>query len=323
MNEKPHTVAIGSFIVGALLIAISGLIFLGGSGFSSDRDKVVMVFDGSVKGLSVGAPVALRGVQIGQVTDIQLIFDTDTVDVIMVVEAELSNKNIRRKGSATADDFTEELIARGMRAQLNTQSLLTGLLYIQLDFFPDSAINLADITTRYIQLPTVPTELERLTRELESVNWAQMANDMKDIAAGLNQFIGNEDFQNLPADLRSTLASYEALSTDIQQLLSTSGPKLDRVLDSTGDTLETFNAEIPKLSGLAQENLNLLDDALLAFQETMIEIDALVSADSATTYELNKALHELAQAGRALQLLAKTLEEQPEALIRGKREDKP
>ena len=322
MSEKPHTVAIGSFIVGALLIAISGLIFIGSSGFGSDRNKVFMVFDGSVKGLSVGAPVALRGVQIGQVTDIQLIFDTDTVDVIMIVEAELSNQNIRRKGSATADDFTEELIARGMRAQLNSQSLLTGLLYIQLDFFPDTAINLADIESKYIQLPTVPTELERLTRELESVNWAQLANDMKDIAAGINQFISNEDFQNLPAELRSTLASYEALSTNVQQLLSTSGPKLDRVLDSTGDTLEAFNVEIPKLSGLAQENLNLLDDALLAFQETMMEIEALVSAESATTYELNKALRELAQAGRALQLLAKTLEEQPEALIRGKSEEK-
>ena len=70
MSEKPHTVAIGAFIVGALLIAISGLIFIGGSGFGSDRNKVFMVFDGSVKGLSVGAPVALRGVQIGQVTDI-------------------------------------------------------------------------------------------------------------------------------------------------------------------------------------------------------------------------------------------------------------
>jgi paraquat-inducible protein B len=322
MNEKPHTVAIGSFIVGALLIAISGLIFLGGSGFGSDRDKVVMVFDGSVKGLSVGAPVALRGVQIGQVTDIQLIFDTDTVDVIMVVEAELSNQNIRRKGSATADDFTEELIARGMRAQLNTQSLLTGLLYIQLDFFPDSAVNLADITSRYIQLPTVPTELERLTRGLESVNWAQLANDMKDIAAGINQFIGSEEFQALPAGLTSALASYEKLSDDIQLLLTTSGPKFNRVLDSTGDTVETFNKELPKFSALAEENLNLLDDALIAFQEAMTEIDALVSADSATTYELNKALRELAQAGRALQLLAKTLEEQPEALIRGKSEEK-
>ena len=322
MSEKPHTVAIGSFIVGALLIAISGLIFIGGSGFGSDRNKVFMVFDGSVKGLSVGAPVALRGVQIGQVTDIQLIFDTDTVDVIMVVEAELSNQNIRRKGSATADDFTEELIARGMRAQLNTQSLLTGLLYIQLDFFPDTAINLADIESKYIQLPTVPTELERLTRELESVNWAQLANDMKDIAAGINQFIGSEEFQALPAGLTSALASYEKLSDDIQLLLTTSGPKFNRVLDSTGDTVETLNNELPKFSALAEENLNLLDDALIAFQEAMTEIDALVSADSATTYELNKALRELAQAGRALQLLAKTLEEQPEALIRGKSEEK-
>ena len=322
MTEKPHTVAIGSFIVGALLIVISGLIFLGGSGFSSDRDKVVMVFDGSVKGLSLGAPVALRGVQIGQVTDIRLIFDTDTVDVIMQVEAEISNQNIRRRGSANSEDFTEELIARGMRAQLNTQSLLTGLLYIQLDFFPDAPVKLADIESEYIQLPTVPTELERLTRELESINWAQLAKDLREIAGGLNQFIGSESFQALPADLRATLDSYGQLSTNLQQLLDTSGPKLNRVLDGTGDTIDTFNAELPAFSALAKENLRLLDDALISFEEAMAEIDALVSADSATTYELNKALRELAQAGRALQLLAKTLEEQPEALLRGKSEEK-
>ncbi|MEP1594170.1 MAG: MlaD family protein, partial [Halieaceae bacterium] len=261
MSEKPHSVAIGSFIVGALLIAISGLIFIGGSGFSSDRNKVVMVFDGSVKGLSVGAPVALRGVQIGQVTDIQLIFDTDTVDVIMLVEAEITSQNIRRMGSSTGEDLTEELIARGMRGQLNTQSLLTGLLYVQLDFFPDTPINLADIETDYVQVPTVPTELERLTRELESVNWAQLANDMKDIAAGINQFIGSEEFQALPTRLSSALGSYEKLSDDIQMLLATSGPKLNRVLDGTGDTVETFNKELPKFSALAEENLNLLDDA--------------------------------------------------------------
>jgi len=240
----------------------------------------------------------------------------------MVVEAEITSQNIRRLGNSAGENLTEELIARGMRGQLNTQSLLTGLLYVQLDFFPDTPVNLADIETDYVQVPTVPTELERLTRELESVNWAQLANDMKDIAAGMNQFIGSEDFQALPAGLTSTLASYEQLSNDLQQLLATSGPKLNRVLDGTGDSVETFNNELPKFSALAQENLNLLDDALIAFQEAMSEIDALVSADSATTYELNKALRELAQAGRALQLLAKTLEEQPEALIRGKSEEK-
>ena len=64
MSEKPHTVAIGAFVMGALLIAVTTVIFVLGSGLGADRSKVVMVFEGSVKGLSVGAPVALRGVQI-------------------------------------------------------------------------------------------------------------------------------------------------------------------------------------------------------------------------------------------------------------------
>ncbi|MFT6286033.1 MAG: paraquat-inducible protein B [Alcanivorax sp.] len=322
MNEQPHTVAIGAFIVGALLIAITGLIFLGSSGFGSDKNKVVMVFDGSVKGLSVGAPVALRGVQIGQITDISLIFDTDTVDVIMQVEAELDNNNIRTRGSTRADHYTDELIARGMRAQLNTQSLLTGLLYIQLDFFPDSPVVLADIQTDYTQVPTIPTELERLTREIESIDWAQLVNDLRDIASGLNSFIGSDKFQSLPGEMQASLNSFTALGDEMKQLLSTSGPKLDQVLDNTATAVASVNTELPIWSGMAKNNLRLLESALLSMDEVLNEVDALVSEDSATTYQLNKALRELAQAGRALQLLAKTLEEQPEILIRGKSEEK-
>ncbi len=322
MNEKPHTVAIGAFIVGALLIVISGLIFLGSSGFGSDKDKVIMVFDGSVKGLSIGAPVALRGVQIGQVTDIRLIFDTDTVDVIMQVEAELVSDNIRRRGSSTSDKFTDELIARGMRAQLNTQSLLTGLLYVQLDFHPDSPVILADIESEYTQVPTIPTELERLTREIESINWAQLVNDLRDIASGLNSFVSSDRFQSLPGDMQASLNSFTDLSNNLQTMLNTSGPKLDRVLDNTAAAVDSVNAELPIWSEMAKDNLELLEKALASLDSVLGEVNALVSEDSATTHELNKALREIAQAGRALQLLAKTLEEQPEALIRGKSEEK-
>ena len=322
MNEKPHTVAIGAFIVGALLIAISGLVFLSSSGFGSGKDKVVMVFDGSVKGLSVGAPIALRGVNIGQVTDISLIFDTDTIDIIMKVEAELNNKNIRRRGSSDTEDFTDELIASGMRAQLNSQSLLTGLLYVQLDFHPESPVILADIDTEYTQIPTVPTGLERLTREIESINWAQLVSDVGDIASGLNSFIGSDKFQSLPGELQESLNSFTALSENMQQLLSTSGPKLDQVLDNTATAVASVNTELPIWSNMAKDNLLLLETALLSLDGLLTEVDALVSEDSATTYELNRALRELAQAGRALQLLAKSLEEQPEAIIRGKSEEK-
>jgi paraquat-inducible protein B len=323
MSDKPQAVAIGAFVSGALLIAVSVLIFVVGSGIGSDREKVVMVFDGSVKGLSVGAPVALRGVQIGQVTDIKLIFDTDTVDLIMVVEAELRGENIQWRGSARATDFTDDLIAQGLRAQLNTQSLLTGLLYVQLDFHPGSATRLGDIETDYTQIPTIPTELERITRQLESVDLGRMADNLTTVAEGLSAFAGSADFQQLPTTAKNTLDAMRAMSEGISTQLAATGPRLDKVLEQASTTVDIANSELPEIAAAAQRNLEVLDDAIIAFEQTMREIDALVSADSATTYQLNKALRELTLAGRSLQLLAKTLEEQPEALLRGKSEDQP
>ena len=84
----------------------------------------------------------------------------------MLVEADFRPDAIKRVGS-TDDDVTEELIQRGLRAQLNTQSLLTGLLYIELDFYPDSEINLAEIDSPYYQFPTIPTDLQRIAKKLE------------------------------------------------------------------------------------------------------------------------------------------------------------
>lgn len=321
MSEKQSTVAIGAFVIGALLIAITTVIFALGTGFGSDRSKVVMVFEGSVKGLSVGAPMALRGVQIGQVTDIELILDSETVELIMLVEAEFRSENVRRTGAST-ESLTEELISRGLRAQLNTQSLLTGLLYIQLDFHPGSEIVLADIDSPYLQIPTIPTELERLTRKLESIDFAKVAGDLEATAAGLNAFVSSEGFQTLPGDVQATLASVTGLSEQLRQQISSSGPRLDAVLDGAAVTVDTANAELPKLAALVNRNMEVLEDAILAFESGMRDIEGLADPDSTTVYELNRALRELAQAGRALQLMVKTLEEQPDALIRGRRAEK-
>ena len=114
MSEKQQTVAIGAFVIGASLILLATLLFLLGSGFGK-KEKVVMVFDGSVKGLNIGAPLALRGVKVGEVTDIDLILDSAKTNVIMQVEANFDAQNIHRKGIADVD-LTEELISRGMRA---------------------------------------------------------------------------------------------------------------------------------------------------------------------------------------------------------------
>jgi len=313
MSEKPHTVAIGAFIVGALLIALTTILFVLGSGFG-DKEKIIMVFDGSVKGLNVGAPLALRGVPVGQVTKIELILDSDNVKLIMLVEADFHSKNIRRQGSVSGD-LTEELIARGLRAQLNSQSLLTGLLYIQMDFHPGSDLNLADIDSPYFQFPTIPTDLERITKKLQDLDISKLTKDLEGVAKGLNTFVRSEEFQGMPASLKTTLDSLTGLSNQLQQQLATTGPKVDHVLDSA-------NTELPRLSDMVARNLEALNDATTTFEKTLADIDGLVAYDSATIYRLNQALEELTRAGRAMQLLAKTLEEQPESLIRGKSGDK-
>jgi paraquat-inducible protein B len=317
MTEKPHTVAIGAFISGALLIALSVVVFVVGSGIGSDKQSVVMVFDGSVKGLSVGAPVALRGVQVGQVTNIELVLQSETTELIMLVEAELVGKNVRRSGDARGD-LVEELIARGMRAQLNLQSILTGLLYVQLDFHPRSPLALADIDSPHLQIPTIPTELQRLTRQIESVDFAGMAINVEAIVNSLNEVIGSDEVRDLPARLEQAVASVTGLSGQMQEQLTTLGPMMEKLLESATVTAERAGTELPRLSSLAGGSVARVEDAMIAFEQAMLEIDGLVSPDSATTYQLNKALEELARAGRALQLLARTLEEQPEALIRGK-----
>lgn len=317
MSEKPHTVAIGAFVLGAILIAVATVLLLMGSGFGT-KETVVMVFDGSVKGLSVGAPLALRGVKVGEVTDIDLVLDTDTASATMIVEANFNKNNIRQEGDPDVN-LTEELIKSGLRAQLNTQSLLTGLLYIELDFHPKTAAHLVKINSPYLQIPTIETDLERFTKTLQNIDFSKLNTQIENISSSIDSLVSSKDFQALPAGMNTTLTSLRELSTQLQGQLATSGPKLDILLDETSVTVNNVNKDLPQLSALVESNLAALNAAILTFQHGMTGIDALVSPDSAVLYRLNNALAEMTRAGRSLQSLASTLEEQPESVIIGKR----
>lgn len=316
MSEKPHTVAIGAFVAGAILIGLTTLLFVVGSGFGS-KEKVVMVFDGSVTGLNIGAPLAIRGVQVGQVTDIELILDTDSKELIMLVEADFESGAIRRRGPIN-EDLIEALLERGLRAQLNTQSLVTGLLYIQLDFHPGSEIILRDIDSPYIQLPTVPTDLERITRKLQDIDFAGLAEDLGVVVEELRVVVGSREFHALAPSATQALDSMTELSEELRAQLAASGPKVDTVLDETAEVVASANAGIPRLVELVETNLETLDNAVHTFETAMKNVQGLASEESATLFQLNEALEEVSRAARSLQSLATTLEERPEALIRGR-----
>ncbi len=236
----------------------------------------------------------------------------------MIVEANFNKNNIRQEGDPDVN-LTEELIKSGLRAQLNTQSLLTGLLYIELDFHPKTAAHLVKINSPYLQIPTIETDLERFTKTLQNIDFSKLNKQVENISSSIDSLVSSKDFQALPAGMNTTLTSLRELSTQLQGQLATSGPKLDILLDETSVTVNNVNKDLPQLSALVESNLAALNAAILTFQHGMTGIDALVSPDSAVLYRLNNALAEMTRAGRSLQSLASTLEEQPESVIIGKR----
>ncbi|NQX89015.1 MAG: MCE family protein [Halioglobus sp.] len=302
MSDKPQNVATGAFVLGALLIAAITLIYLLGSGFKK-TEKIVMAFDGAARGLNVGSPIALRGVKIGQVLDVDVVLDTHTADIYVVVTGEIDDSTIRYLGDPGKVSI-EDLIHRGLRAQLNIQSLVTGLLYIEIDFHPGSKLTLVDIDSPYQQFPTIPTSLERLAKKFDDIDFETLSNKLQAIGEAVESVLDSKDLQKVPGNVNATLASLRDLSQALQNQLASLAPRLDNVLEEASSTLTSTNTELKK--------------SFDAFQQSLDNLDNITSNDSVTLYELNMALQEVSRASRALRQLAITLENNPEALLKGR-----
>lgn len=321
MSERSSSVMVGAFVVGAIVIGMAGALFFAGGGLGgSDSSKVVMVFDGSLRGLNVGAPVALRGVTIGQVTEIDLLLDADEGEVTMSVVAQIDPSSMQLAGRVT-ENINQELVERGLRAQLDTQSLLTGLLYIQLDFHPNTKAAYAEIESPYPQIPTIPTELEQLRQSLESIDYGAIAANVDRIATGMDSLLNNPDMQALPGSLRTSLAAVEGASQALNQTLADNSAQFAALLTKSGAAMDKLNEQLPAISLAVTSSLAELDTALEAAGGSLSRLEAAAAPDSAPRRQLSQAMHELSLAARALRSLARSLDEHPESLLRGRQED--
>ena len=320
MSKPANTVAIGAFVAGSLLILFSIIFYLSGGAFGKESVPGLVIFDGSVKGLNVGAPVAFKGVQIGEVVDIDVYIDPSNYDVLTPVEIRVDVTRIKRVGDVERrDDELENLIERGLRAQLQLQSLLTGLLYVNLDFHPGSKLRFTaeefDIDPdEFIVIPTVPTDLERLARTLDLLDIAGLVQAMNDTVSGMDAIVNNPEMQSLAGNFNKTLVAIEQLSARLDVEVETLSPGLNQLIADTDLTMQ----KLPGLSASGKETLEELTRALKTAQATLESVNYTLSDDSAVLYDVRRAAQEMGAAGRAMQSLAETIETQPEALLRGK-----
>ncbi len=208
-NPKNSSLTIGIFIVGALVLIFSALLFFSGGRFFTQKEHVVMYFEGTVQGLQIGAPVKLKGVVLGEITDIQIHFQsgdkkiTTPQTIITKVSADLVMEKINRKGIDAKDDFFNPAIENGLRAQLNFQSFLTGLLYVELDFYPGTTAKLYGLQTKHRELPTIATGFEELAKTIQEMDLKGLAKNINHFTDQMNVIVDSGDIQNMMRSITS------------------------------------------------------------------------------------------------------------------------
>lgn len=257
------------------------------------KERYVLYFGGSVRGLEIGAPVLLRGIRIGQVLDVELKFDVERFEFRIPVLVEVEPERIGIIGGELAD-FDEEailprLVEQGLRAQLKSGSLLTGALYVDLDFHPYAEPAQITQEGEHRVVPTVAAPLDALANKADDFLNTLQSLPLAEIASGLQETV-----QGVKA-----LVESDALSGSVAEL--------ERALVAVRETADSYASLAPALEA-----------ALVQTRSTLAAAEGLVGDNSPVVAELRKLLRELSTAARSIRVMADYLERHPEALIKGK-----
>ncbi len=271
------------------------------AGFSRRR-RFLLFFPDSVSGLDRGAPVMLRGMKIGEVVSVRLEFDTQTNQVLIPVIIEIEADRFKVVGgnieqvSAIPYEIANALVERGLRAQLQFSSFLTGSMQVALEFFPDEPRQGLGDGARYPIIPTMPTTLTEAKRTVTEIL----------------QKVSRLPLEGLIQDVRDTVRAYGALAQSPEVLDSL------RELDSTLASAQQFMSTAKRDIGPAMKALRAFLTNGSVTLDRLSSVLTTVQPDSPLQRDLRQAMVELRDALRSVRVLADFLESQPDALLRGR-----
>ncbi len=268
-----------------------------------ERIPFLVYVQGSVRGLAVGAPVELFGIQIGTVTGIDLMFDPTGKESRVAVRLEVQPERIMQQAQlreADPIDVSRRLVERGMRVQLRSSNLLTGQLVAAFDFFPNAPHAEVRQENGTIVLPSVPGGLDSITSNLSDILVKIDRLPLDEIGRNLNEMLAGARGITTSNDLKQSLHALAATLASAQELMAKAdagaGPLLKR-LPEIAQSLQTAVDRAGKFMGSA---------------------DAGYGADSQFRRDIQRLLEQVSDTARSVRLLADYLDQHPEALLRGR-----
>lgn len=326
MSKKANPTIVGGFVVGAIALAIAGIMILGGRSFREERFTGTMYFDESVSGLDVGAPVDFQGVRIGTVTGVRIELDATRDGAAyrpVTFQIELNRIHFRGGRAAKRGEVMEQVERmvqeRGLRARLGTQSILTGKLKVEMGFFPETPVNRALRDTGLWEMPTIPSPLAAAIMELQQLPVPDMIAEAYRVVRNLGDLLDPERTEPTVKVLNEMLAHLNDL---IKQVIHTLDPITSEGLGAIADgrallhQLPAILREIPAILRDFEANSEKLLDSMT---ETSERVGNLLNPESPMRGEVNQLISEIQQTSRAIRLLIEYLEQHPESLLRGKR----
>jgi paraquat-inducible protein B len=338
MAKRVSSASIGAFVLASLALAGMAAVVLGSGQLFRHPHYYICMFQGNLNGLKVGAAVKVKGVQIGTVKKIglrlspsegvlrQVAFNQLPLPVIF----ELDEREFKSKG-ATGDALRPEefqnMIQQGLRAQLNMESLLTGLLYVDLGFHPHSPAQffIEPGSGPMPEIPTIPTDMEEIREnatkalaKIEKIDFNKLINAITDAGISVKQLAGDPD-------LHHAIDSINRIVNDpsIREAIRSAKVTLDNVNQTVIAAKLVINRTGPKIDPLVaslQKSSTDLQAALIQARSTMASAQLVVSPGSPITHKLDATLDNLTDASRSIHDLADYLQRNPSALIRGKYE---
>jgi paraquat-inducible protein B len=319
MAKRVSPTAIGVFVVASFALVVAAIIVVGVGNLFQKPLRFICVFQGDLNGLKVGAPVKFKGVQIGSVAEIRLRLALSQGELLakyrnigLPVIVDLDDSQVREKGgtgeAGTPQGFTD-FLDRGLRAQLRTESFLTGLLYVDVDLHPNTPLVLAvkPGTSPYREIPTIPTKLEAV---------------QEDAARALAKF-DSIDFQALVVSLTDAAKSIKTLTSSPQ--ITATLASLDKAAVNLNGTLTSVRLAVDNVNGrfgpLVENLRRNSDEVNLTLNETRAALSNLqesLEPDSPLLVRLNQALDQLTTTSRSVGELTDYLQENPSSLVRGR-----
>lgn len=297
MSQRASPTLIGGFVLGAAALVVVGLLVFGSGKLFTEKVTWVAYFDESVGGLTVGAPVTFRGVKVGQVSSVRVRLDSRDLSIRIPVFLEIWPDRVTATGDGEGiSGIGPELIERGLRAQLQLQSFVTGQLAIQLDFHEGTTPRFEGTDLGYPEMPTIPSSMRELAETIQSLSLEELVRDAQETLQGINRVVNSPELSGALEGLNETVGELQSLIRNVDERVGPISASLERALDQTRQTL----AE-------AEETLAGAREAL-----------AIGAEDSPVRYELLEVLRELAAAARSVRVLADYLERNPDSLLRGR-----